>query len=488
MKLNKTLILLVLIFIITLTFRLYFTLQVNGFSSDEAYFNLRYIQSIVQSKSLIFYDTLSYGGREIAQPPLFFLITALFSFGSVILLKIIPEILFSSLVFIIYLITKEITNDDNTALLSSLMSSFIPIFISQSLNTLSVYSLSLPLLFLMLYSILRLEEKKYLWIFIVCSLLLSLTHASAILFIITILIYLFLIAGGAIQPQKIKKEAILFSIILIILIELIIYKKTFLTYGINILWQNLPLNILLDTYKKLTLTQLVIGVGVIPLVLGAIGVYIGLNKEKNKQVYLFSAFVVSILILLVLRFLIMPVGLMILGITLSIFSALTIRKLLDYFKQLKINYLSYIFITLFLVLFLFLSIIPSYKNSKNLYGVAQYKIDDMLWLNHNIPHNSTVLGNIEEGNLITSLGKRLNVIDTNFLLAPNPIERLKDIEIIYTSFSEAKVLELLKKYNINIIYFSDDTKSIYGIQSISYLKGSRCFNDIRGGRIYAVKC
>ena len=90
MKLNKTLILLVLIFIITLTFRLYFTLQVNGFSSDEAYFNLRYIQSIVQSKSLIFYDTLSYGGREIAQPPLFFLITALFSFGSVILLKIIP--------------------------------------------------------------------------------------------------------------------------------------------------------------------------------------------------------------------------------------------------------------------------------------------------------------------------------------------------------------------------------------------------------------
>ena len=488
MKLNKTLILLVLIFIITLTFRLYFTLQVNGFSSDEAYFNLRYIQSIVQSKSLIFYDTLSYGGREIAQPPLFFLITALFSFGSVILLKIIPEILFSSLVFIIYLITKEITNDDNTALLSSLMSSFIPIFISQSLNTLSVYSLSLPLLFLMLYSILRLEEKKYLWIFIVCSLLLSLTHASAILFIITILIYLFLIACGAIQPQKIKKEAILFSIILIILIELIIYKKTFLTYGINILWQNLPLNILLDTYKKLTLTQLVIGVGVIPLVLGAIGVYIGLNKEKNKQVYLFSAFVVSILILLVLRFLIMPVGLMILGITLSIFSALTIRKLLDYFKQLKINYLSYIFITLFLVLFLFLSIIPSYKNSKNLYGVAQYKIDDMLWLNHNIPHNSTVLGNIEEGNLITSLGKRLNVIDTNFLLAPNPIERLKDIEIIYTSFSEAKVLELLKKYNINIIYFSDDTKSIYGIQSISYLKGSRCFNDIRGGRIYAVKC
>ena len=368
------------------------------------------------------------------------------------------------------------------------MSSFIPIFISQSLNTLSVYALSLPLLFLMLYSILRLEEKKYLWIFIVCSLLLSLTHASAILFIITILIYLFLIAGGAIQPQKIKKEAILFSIILIILIELIIYKKTFLTYGINILWQNLPLNILLDTYKKLTLTQLVIGVGVIPLVLGAIGVYIGLNKEKNKQVYLFSAFVVSILILLVLRFLIMPVGLMILGITLSIFSALTIRKLLDYFKQLKINYLSYIFITLFLVLFLFLSIIPSYKNSKNLYGVAQYKIDDMLWLNHNIPHNSTVLGNIEEGNLITSLGKRLNVIDTNFLLAPNPIERLKDIEIIYTSFSEAKVLELLKKYNINIIYFSDDTKSIYGIQSISYLKGSRCFNDIRGGRIYAVKC
>lgn len=488
MKINKTILFLLLIFAITLTFRIYFSFHANSLSNDEAYFNLRYIKNVVDTKSLMFYDSLSYGGRETLYPPFFYILMALLIFGNIILLKIIPEIFASLLIFIIYLITKEITNDNNTALLASLISAFVPIYLSQTLNIISVYSLALPLLFLMLYSLLKLEDEKYLWIFIICTFILALTHVIAILFILTILIYLFLIAGGAIQATKLKKEAILFSIILIMLIELIIYKKAFLTYGVNIIGQSLPLNILLDNYRAFTLLELVIGIGIIPLVLGVIGVYLGLTKENNKPVYMFSALIVSVLLLLVLRLITISIGMMILGISLSIFAAFAIKSIIMYLNQIKLSWLKNLFIIIFFIIFILFSFIPSYNNSKNLEKISDYKFQDMKWLNKNINNTYTILGNVEEGNLITSIGQRKNVIDTNFILAPNPFERLSDIEKIYTTFSEAKVLELLRKYNINIIYLSEDTKKIYNIDNLSYVKGSSCFRNIREGRIYAVLC
>ena len=65
-----------------------------------------------------------------------------------LVLKIIPEVLFSSLVIIVYLITIEITENRVSSVLAALMAAFIPLLIRETLNMASVYSLFLPLIFL----------------------------------------------------------------------------------------------------------------------------------------------------------------------------------------------------------------------------------------------------------------------------------------------------------------------------------------------------
>ena len=142
--------LLVLVFLLTLGFRLFMVFSVPNFSDDTAYFYLRHIENLAENKQLIFYDKLSYGGRYVLQPPLFNIIMALLSFGNLFMLKLLPEIFFSFLVIIVYFISKEISNNEYSSLFAALLSGFIPVFLSNTLNVISPYSLALPLLFLYL--------------------------------------------------------------------------------------------------------------------------------------------------------------------------------------------------------------------------------------------------------------------------------------------------------------------------------------------------
>ena len=138
----KTKYLVFLLFAITLAFRLYMAFSVDNFSTETSYYNLRHINYLVEERSIIYYDELSYGGRYILQPPLFFVIMALLTFGNEFLLKIIPEIFLSFLVVIVYLMAKEISENEYSALFAALISSFIPIFLEKTINNISDYYFS----------------------------------------------------------------------------------------------------------------------------------------------------------------------------------------------------------------------------------------------------------------------------------------------------------------------------------------------------------
>ena len=338
----------------------------------------------------------------------------------------------------------------------------------------------------MLYSSLRLENKFYMWAFILSSFLLPLVHPIAIVFVITILVYFLLLSGGALVPTKLKKEAFLFSILAILLISFIIYKKAFFEYGINIIGQNIPLNVLADQYQPLSVSGLLIGVGILPLVLGCVGIYLGIINQKKKPVYFYSAFTLGVLILLSLRMITISVGMMILGIALCIFSALTMGSLIEYIKKTRFANLNYFIAFLLLVSFVAFSFIPSYTFLSNFTSINEEKINDIKKMAAFVDNNEVILGNLEEGHLISAIANRKNFIDTNFLLAPNPVKRLKDVEVFYTTFSEAKILELLKKYNIKVIYFSEDTKQFYFVRHLKYTKDNKCFR--QEGNFYVVEC
>ena len=179
---------------------------------------------------------------------------------------------------------------------------------------------------------------------------------------------------------------------------------------------------------------------------------------------------------------------MFMGIILCIFSASGLNLVYRYLQTLKFNWVKNVFLALILILFVFTSFIPSYTSAIENNEIANSKIKEMKWIDINTDFNSTVLGNVNEGNLIASIGKRKNVVDSNFIFAPNPVERVNDIQIIYSTVSEAVAKQLISKYDIDIIYVSDQTRDLYDIQNLTYAENSACFESVRGGTYYVVKC
>lgn len=486
MKLKIEHILLILIFILTLGFRLYFSLGNDIFNSDQAYHNFRTIQNIINEQGLPQYDPLSYGGRDVVYPSLFHILLAILSFGSITILKVLTEVMASSLVIIVYLVAKEVSDNNYSSLFSSLLSAFIPGLIIDTVNDLSVFSLALPIFFLLLYLFLKLENKKLLWIFIALIFLLAATDATVFIFVLTIMFYFLLISGGALNASRIEKEAAISSSLVIILISLIIYKKAFLVYGIKTIWHNAPANIVVDSFRNFSPLDLILNVGIISLLLGTIGLYLGIKRERKKIIYIFSAFMLCILFLLSFRLITLASGLIFFGIGFAIFSSLTMSHIYNFLERSKLGSTELVLTIIFIILFVAFSLIPSYNMINTIGKINQEKISDMISLRNNAEINATVLGSIREGNLITAIALRKNVLDSNFLLAPSPVERQNDAKLIYIGLSEAKALELTKKYKINIIYLSEDTKALYGITSLKYAEGGRCF--IKEGNFYVVKC
>ncbi len=487
LKINKNVIILLVLFLAIVIFRTYIALNMDNFSNDESYYNLRITNNLLTEHKFLVYDELSYGGKPLLQPQLFHLILALLSFGNITLLKILPEIFITSSIFVVYLISKEISENEYASIIAALFSGLVPLLFFDMLNVLSSYTLAIPLLLFMTYCLLKLDNKNYLWIFIALSFIIPLIHPIALVFVAVSIFYLLLLSGGSLNPTKIKKEAIIAASLIILLIEFIFYKKAFFLYGARILWQNTPANVIADAFKQLSVVDLLIGVGFVPLLLGAIGVYFGITKEKKKPVYLFSALIFSILTLLVFRLLTISIGIALLGLALSCLASLTIRYIIDYGALVKFTKAKTIILTFIMILFLVTSFLPIYSAVKNLQDINNEKIEDMKWIKETFPENITVLTNLREGNLVTGIAQRRSVIDYNFIMAPNPIERLKDAEKIYTTFTGSVALELIKKYNINLVYLSDETRTIYNMQKLVYAEDNPCFKKL-GDEFYVIKC
>lgn len=472
LKENK---LLASIFLLTLIFQLVFVFQTSAFSSDESYFHLRASTSL-NSLYTPYHDDLSYGGRQVIYPPLFHILLFLFSFLP-LAFHIIPALLTSLIVILSYLIAKEITNDKTSSLLAAFLAAFIPVLISITINQVSVYSLLFPMMFFMLYCLLKLEHsKKYLTAFIICSFLLPLIHLHSLFFVLILLFYYLLLSVENIAMSRLKQEAILFSSFIILLINFIIFKKAFLLYGLDIIWQNAPSEVIAASFTNIGIFQLFYTIGVLPLLLGALAIFYGIFREKRDPIFLLSALFLSISLLLIAKLVELPVGLSLLGIGLAIISSLTFAKFLKYVSITKLASSKKLIISLILIAIISLSFIPSLfiagstiKNSfddKDLSILA--KVKDA------VPISSTILSPFQEGHILTAMTSRKNVIDSNFMLAPNAQQRLRDVHLVYTTWSEINALELIHQYNISYIYISPNLAK-ENLTIPSYLTNEKCF-------------
>ena len=138
------------------------------------------------------------------------------------------------------------------------------------------------------------------------------------------------------------------------------------------------------------------------------------------------------------------------------------------------------------------SVIPSYNIGQDVVkeGVDYNELQMLYWLRDNIEEDATVLSTVEEGHLINSIAHGKNVMDNAFLLAPDPVKRYDDVNLMYTSASRARAISLFRKYIVKYIYFSDRAKSLYQINEIGYIDDV-CFQKVKENekiKIYKFIC
>lgn len=490
-KLNKYKyeILLFLIFFFALAFRLYFVFQTPYFSDDSAYYMLRQVEHIKQFKTPMLYDPLSYGGKPALNLPLFPYVMALFSYipqG----LKVVPEIFICSIVFIVYLIALKICNNKFDALMAALMSAFVPVVLSSTLNNLSVYTLIFPLILLMFYSLINIRSKPYLYLFIILSFVVPLLNPLAIFVVLAFIIFYVLVLAEDIELNRLSREAMVFSVFLILLIEFLFFKGAFLMLGFKFIWQNIPADILANYFKNLNLIDVILKLGILPFVLGILGLTLGFLRDKNTSVFFAISAAFSALILLSLKLVDFSSGLMLVAFTLVIASSLVLCKSFKYLNLTKLSRFRSVFMVLLVLLIFFTLVLPSFFDAQDVINKSLSKDEANILnsINAETEKDSTVLSLFSEGNYVTALGERKDVMDTSFLTSPSVNTRYRDVQEVYTSVSEVKALQLLEKYDVKYIYFTPRTRKFYNVQNLTYVEDEKCFVEYRkSGEVYLYK-
>ncbi len=495
MKPYKATIFIFLILLISIAFRLYFSFQTEQYSDSDSYFHIRYIEHIKETYKPMSYDPLSFGGRQrqVTQVPFFDYILTGLSFIPYAY-KIIPTIFISLTIIVSYFLALKLTEDNIAALLSALMTAFLPSILVPTLNKISVLSLILPISLYMVYCLIRVEEEAFLNQFIILCFLLPIIHPLALLVSASFIIYVILVASEPnLKLSSLRKEAIIFSIFLVLLIEFIIYKKAFLALGFGIIWQNVPAQMLTEQLEKANLLDLIYSMGVIPFLLGVTGLVFGLTKDKTHSVLITLSAAIAPLALLALKMFTLSNTLIVLGPILAITSAVTMKKFFTYLKITKFSKYENMSKYFFLILIITTIIIPTWFTAKQVMqdAITQDEIIILKQLGSETDTEAIIASSAEEGHYISYFAKRKNVIDKNFLYVPNIDSRYNDIKTLYTTIAGSEALEIAHKYGISYIYLSPKTKKIYGIKELNYAADGKCFREVaRSGEVeaYKIRC
>src|SRR3989344_9281041 len=171
----KPIYIVILLFLFSFLFRLYFGLQSEYFFGGDSYFHVRIIDNYIEDGGFLTYDQLSFSGKYLNYPQLFHFLISLFSFAPNYL-EIISSLMTSSLVVIMYFICLRLTKNETASIFAALLTVFLPTELKLTLNQISPLHLFLPLMFLMIYCFMRIEDKKFFNLFLILSFLLPLIH------------------------------------------------------------------------------------------------------------------------------------------------------------------------------------------------------------------------------------------------------------------------------------------------------------------------
>lgn len=449
---------------------------------EDSYFSLRYTQHVRDTFLPMVGDDLSYSGRTVEEPFLFYYILALASSLHDSFIVLIPALLISSLVLITFLISRQFISG-KLALVPALFAGFIPVMFK--INTLSPSALAFPILFLLIYSFTKIEDTRFLYLFVILSFLLPLTSFLSIFYIVSILFYFLIVGIERTKISALEGEALLFSFFVNIFLTLLIFRNSFLTYGPSFIWQNTPLVILADFFREFSFISTLGNIGILALFLGIVGFVFSFREKRS--IFL-ASFLISSLVFLWLRLLPFNIGLIIFSLTLAGLSSLSLKFFFPYLRETKFSrYRNHILVGIFIVVVL-TSVLPSIITAARFESkVSDESLEALSSLEKS---GGVILAPYEYGHAITFLQQK-NVADSLFLLAPSPEKRLDDINLAYTSQSETLVLDVMQRYGVDYIILDDFARERFGIEELSYVTDRKCFSKAYGKnetKIYAIRC
>lgn len=484
---------LALIFLIVLDVRLYLSFKTENLSSDESYFHLREVESIMKTGKPFFYDELSFGGRSRVFSPVFHYLIAFSALASSlnIAVKILPNLIASLLVIIIYSISYKITKNDESALFGAFISGFIPVLLEQTTNILSPVILIILILFLMIRLSLSLENKICAYAFLAVAIIASFIHPLILLFSIGALLYLGIAKLEKINLGRKETEIIVFSVFFVLWAQFILYKKLFIMHGPWVIWQNIPPGLLSSHFSRMTVLQGVYEIGLIPFFLGIYSMFKHLFAERRKEEYLIISFAITAGIMLLLKLIELKIGLILFGLLLSILFASWFRNLMDYIRKTKFEGFEKIIFALFVLLFIATSAYPAYKEtSKHVKeSINGDEMNALKWLKENAISDATIFAVPEDGNLISAISERKNAIDADFLTVKNSNQKYDDVQRLFTTKSYTEAVEIMEKYGAKYLYFSKNARKLFGIEHLEFT-AQKCFLEIASGdaKIYERVC
>ena len=444
-------ILLLVIFLLVLGTKLYFAFQTPDFNSS-AYFEQRQIESVLNTGFPISWDELSYSGRFSITSPVYYYIMSFFAsiIGISLTMKILPNLLVSLLVIVIYLIVKQITKNSLSSISCAFFVGFIPILTSLTLLTASIYSLAFLLIFLALYFFINIKNKRNWSYFLLIILFLPFVHPITSLMLLGLIFYIILMKLDGFKLSKIEIETVMFSIFYTILALFLQYKEALIKNGATIVWQNIPTQL----YRfHVSVLLYVAAVGLIPLVFGTYTIYKYTFEVTKSSVHVFIGLALATFLMLWLKFIQPSVGLTMIAICLVILSGEGLKLLVEHLERTKFGSLKFLIFSIIFIVFISSSVNHSirvqHNEVKNV--VDSDLLDGLEWIKMNTPINSVVFGTLEQGHLITGISKRKNVIDNNFILVNKPSKVLEEVNEIFSSSSMVSSIKILNKYSVNYL-------------------------------------
>ena len=482
MKLKREHIVVLLLFLSYFLTRMYFSYQTDNLTGDYSYFALRQIESIQETGKPILNDNLSYAGRTFVFMPFYIYILSLLTLftPTVLTLKILTNLFASTVIIAVYIVSSKIIKKKHIPIICAVTAGSIPVYINETINSISPYSVLIPCAFFLVYYFLELsKDKDVVGNLLFVSIITILVTPASILLVAGIVTYHIINFIENIKPSRIELEYTIFLVFFYLWAYFIMYKNAFTTHGFSVIWENTPTLLFEDYFKNIDILNLITGIGLIPFLFGSYAAYSYILKKKSKSIIIFVSFFVVTLGLFWFRLIESGLAIIFLGSSLIILFGQALKDILSYIKHTKFSHnQNKIYAVILLILFLTQGLpgIYAFTNTNS----NTYKdsfMQDFLWLKENTKSGSVIIADISEGHLLTYISERKNMVDSETLLISDINTRMEDLKTLYTTKFKIEAIRTFNKYDADYLVLSKNSKSRYNIESISYIE-DECFIEI----------